>query len=54
MGESVHDSALGELDCTDRVRKRAQRDAFAFTLLGEGQVEVRNESYPDEEVYEHT
>jgi len=47
-------SATNRLECDEQVRKRAQWEAFAFTLLGEGRVEVRNESYPDEGADDHT
>lgn len=47
-------SATDQLECDEQVRKRAQWEAFEFTLLGEGKVEVRNESYPDEGADDHT
>lgn len=47
-------SAIDRLEVDAQVQKRAQWEAFEFTLLGEGQVEVANHSYPDEEVWEHT
>lgn len=47
-------NAIERLDVDARVRKRAEWEAFDFTILEDGSVEVRNESYPDEEVAEHT
>lgn len=37
---------LARLDPADRVLNRAQYEAFAFSLL-EGDIRVRNESYPE-------
>jgi len=43
---------LPEFDPPTRVLKRAQYEAFAFELL-DGDVRVRNESYPDPTVHEY-
>lgn len=40
-------SVLSELEFDDRTRRRAQWEAFAFTVIAENQVEVRNESHAD-------
>ena len=47
-------SATNRLECDEQVRKRAQWEALAFTLIGEGRIEVRNESYSKESVDDHT
>jgi len=47
-------SVLNELEFTDRTRKRAQWEAFAFKIPSENQIRVINESYgheADEHVY---
>ncbi|WP_142860901.1 SWIM zinc finger family protein [Salinigranum halophilum] len=43
---------LARLDFSGRVRKRAQYEAFEFSLVPDG-VQVRNESYADPENHEY-
>jgi hypothetical protein len=50
----MNKSISGQLECDDRVLSRAEWEAFDYTLLGEGQVEVANNSYADDEVWDHT
>jgi hypothetical protein len=40
-------SLLEVLDADEQVEKRAQWEAFEFTVLGDGDVEVTNESHED-------
>lgn len=47
-------STIAGLDCTDRVRKRSQWEAFEFSLLEGRGVEVANHSYSQSEVADHT
>lgn len=50
----MNTSIADELECDARVQKRAQWEAFDFTLLGEGRVEVQNQSYGSVDAEEHT
>lgn len=45
-------SLLAELDPANRILKRAQYEAFEFALF-EGDIRVRNESYPDPSNHEY-
>ncbi|WP_142859839.1 SWIM zinc finger family protein [Salinigranum halophilum] len=49
--QTIH--PLAQLEFSSRVRKRAQYEAFEFTLVPEG-VSVRNRSYADPENHEYT
>jgi hypothetical protein len=44
---------LARLEFSSRIRKRAQFEAYEFTLVPNG-VRVRNGSYPDPENHEYT
>ncbi len=50
--KAMSKSVLEVLECDDRVQKRAEWEAFSFTLLGDGDVEVVNGSH--ENADEHT
>jgi len=50
--KAMRNSPLDVLEYSDRVAKRAQWEAFEFSLLGDGDVEVVNTSH--EEPKEHT
>jgi hypothetical protein len=47
-------SALEALECDEEVAKRAQWEAFEFTVLGGGGVEVVNDSHEDPEDHTYT
>jgi hypothetical protein len=47
-------SVLEALECDEQVQKRAQWEAFNFTVLGEGDVEVVNASHEDPEDHTYT
>ena len=48
------ESAFERLDVDAKVRKRAEWEAFEFTLLGDGRIEVVNQSYADSDAVDHT
>jgi hypothetical protein len=52
LQKTMTEPLLAELDPTDRVLKRAQYEAFEFSLF-DGDVLVRNESYADPENHEY-
>ena len=47
-------SALEVLDADEQVQKRAQWEAFEFTVLGDGGVEVVNDSHADTDDHTYT
>jgi len=47
-------SALEVLECDEQVEKRAQWEAFEFTVLGDGDVEVVNGSHSDADDHTYT
>jgi len=47
-------SLLEVLDADEQVKKRAQWEAFEFTILGDGDVEIVNDSHADADDHTYT
>ncbi|WP_367176671.1 SWIM zinc finger family protein [Haloarcula rubripromontorii] len=47
-------SALEVLECDEQVEKRAQWEAFEFTVLGDGDVKVVNDSHENADDHTYT
>ena len=52
--KAMSKSALEVLECGEQVQKRARWEAFEFTLLGDGDVEVVNDSHENAEEHTYT